>query len=688
WVPNWQHELTATFSAFDAGLWIPDADALHLAAAVTAMLLTGLLAVWLTCRRLTTQDSRRSTLAFVPGFLIAETGLAIAAFQIRPEFHPRYLMVLATPYYLLLGMALFGLWRWWRPAGALAGLSLLAIAGIGLRGYEFDPNFAKDDTRALAQYLSGHTSASDVIIGDAPEPLGYYYRGPAELTWAPGDEATVAQALNQKTAGKQRVVFVQWYLSTSDPEQLMPFLLQKYGTLVDDKTFRGYRERTYAIPPNTNFQLSPTPVVANANFDNLFQLEAAGFSPTLAGDSRLTSRLEQPVAMSGQNLMLALQWRDLAAVNKDYKVSAYLTDDAGHLGGAIDLLLRHGQATTKRWQPGQESTNYYVLQTIPGLMPGRYTVNVAVYPDGEQERLSVLDAAGAPGGGNVAVGTVDILPPESATDPASLNVPKPVDDAVAPGVKLIGYEVPGPSVVQGDPLHLTLFWQASAQPPDGLKTTIALEPSTGASPWNWSAGPSFPTGEWRPGDVFRDWYDPVLPAQLAPGSYQLLVGMGSGMVPVGQVQVQERSRDFTTPSPQHRVQADLAGAIQLLGYDDADLPTYKRGETAHLKIYWRGQAPIADSYTEFLHVLDAGRHVVAQVDTVPGGGQLPTTSWLPGQIVADNYDLSLKPDLTPGTYQLEAGFYRADTGVRLHATSSDADVIDDGILIGTLTVSR
>ncbi|MBV8086871.1 MAG: glycosyltransferase family 39 protein, partial [Chloroflexi bacterium] len=37
WVPNWQHELTATFSAFDAGLWIPDADALHLAAAVTAM---------------------------------------------------------------------------------------------------------------------------------------------------------------------------------------------------------------------------------------------------------------------------------------------------------------------------------------------------------------------------------------------------------------------------------------------------------------------------------------------------------------------------------------------------------------------------------------------------------------------------------------------------------------------------
>ena len=52
---------------------------------------------------------------------------------------------------------------------------------IGLNGYEFDPSFAKDDTRTLAQYLAGQTRADDVIFLDAPEPLGYYYHGPAAL---------------------------------------------------------------------------------------------------------------------------------------------------------------------------------------------------------------------------------------------------------------------------------------------------------------------------------------------------------------------------------------------------------------------------------------------------------------------------------------------------------------------------
>ncbi|HVA26095.1 MAG TPA: glycosyltransferase family 39 protein [Chloroflexota bacterium] len=754
WVPNWQHELTETFRAFDAGLWLPTGESLRLGVPVSIILLGGIAVAlvgwgrrwsrlgptalpamaggsdgaghprraaraavlpssasdarfdssgrrgpavpaadvrasaepgWAHFSGLRGWPQMRMPLLFGGGVLLLELALALIAFQIRPEFSPRYLIVLATPYYLLLGLALATLQRRWWPLGVLAGVGLAAIFAVGLQGYEFDPSFAKDDTRSLAQYLTSHTTAHDVIFLDAPEPLGYYYHGPATLVSIPGDEATVAQAMTRNAAGKTRVVFVQWFVSTSDPEQLVPFLLQKYGRLVDDKGFRGYRARTYAIPSGAQFRLSPTDRPESANFNNILRLKAAGLGPSAAGEAQLLPQLSQPIAFSGNQLLLALDWQLLKPVAKDYKVTAYLTDDRGHIGGQQDLLLRHDQATTSRWPAGTEATNYYVLHTLPGLMPGHYTVNLGVYREGEQERLSVLDSAGAPRGGNVAIAGIDVLPP---TMPANVALAKPLDVSAAPGISLVGGDIAQPIVAQGDPLHVTLFWRATGQPGDGLKTTLALEQDGQVSPaWQFSASPGFPTGQWRAGDVFRDWQDPVVPPQLTPGTYRVLAGMGGHLAPIGQVQVQGRKRTFAAPSPEHPLTASLGGSIELLGYDQ-DKPAYAPGSTAKITLYWRGTAAMAASYTAFVHVLDSGRHVVAQVDAIPAHGQAPTNSWLPGEVTRDVYELALKPALDAGAYQLEAGFYRGDTGVRLKATSPDVSVVDDGLLLGPLTVTK
>jgi len=706
WVPNWQHELIETFRAFDAGLWLPLDEGLRLEVVATAILLAGVAALWTWRWKRRPSPSTvplmaggatdwhepasaaglRRILLFGGGALAVEVLLALAVFQIRPEFHPRYLMVLATPYYLLLGLALVALWRRFRPAALLAGAGLAAIFVVGLAGYEFDPNFAKDDTRTLAQYLTSVTTASDLIVMDAPEPLGYYYHGPAEMAYIPGDEATAAAKLTQLAAGKSRVVLVHWFLSTSDPEQLMPFLLQKYGRQVERKGFRGYSERIFALPPDTSFVFTPTTQSSGANFDNVLQLQAYGLGPAAAGDSQLLAKLDQPLAVSGQALMLALKWRLLAPVAKDYKVTAYLTDESGHLGGQVDLLLRYDQAATSRWAAGEEATDYYVLPTLPGLMPGQYRLHVAVYPDGEQERLSVLDAAGARGGGSLDLASVAVLPPTTPAQPEDLGLPVAINRAVNGAVNLVGTDKLPATVIQGETLPITLGWQAVARPPAELQTTIALLPDGQSAPaWQTSIAPRFPTANWRAGDVFRDWYDVTLPSDLAAGSYQVLVGLGGNQVPVGRITVQVRKRDFTAPSPEHPLTAQLGGSIELLGYDQ-DKPSYSPGATARITLYWRGQAPMNASYTAFLHALDGGRHVVAQVDSIPDHGLLPTTAWLPGEIVRDVYELPLKPDLSPSTYQLEAGFYRADTGVRLKASSPDVQAIDDGLLIGPLVV--
>jgi hypothetical protein len=151
--------------------------------------------------------------------------------------------------------------------------------------------------------------------------------------------------------------------------------------------------------------------------------------------------------------------------------------------------------------------------------------------------------------------------------------------------------------------------------------------------------------------------------------------------------VQERKRTFAAPSPEHPLRANLGGSIEFLGYDQ-DKPAYTPGSSARITLYWRAVAPMSDSYTAFVHLLDAGRHVVSQMDAIPRQGQAPTNSWLPNEVVQDVYQLPLKPDLAPGSYQIEVGFYRGDTGVRLKATSSDASAIDDGLVIGPLIVTK
>ncbi|MDE3075402.1 MAG: hypothetical protein KGJ86_08235, partial [Chloroflexota bacterium] len=509
-----------------------------------------------------------------------------------------------------------------------------------------------------------------------------------KMFYLPGDAKTVASEMTRLAAGKRHVVYVQWFLSTSDPEQLLPFLLQRYGKLTDDHTFRGYREREYAIPAGSTFELVQPRQIQPVDFGGLFQLDAAGYGPSIEGDSRLAESLARPEAVSGQKLMLALRWRLLKPAGKDYKVSAYLTDGRDHLAGQVDLTLQRGQATTQKWHAGDEATNYYVMQTMGGLMPGTYQLHLAVYPAGGVERLSVLDAAGAPQGGNAVLGKVQVLPPRGPVALASLGIPHSLRQTPGASVQLAGYGLPKTDFLQGDSLPLTLFWQVGAALPANPPVAIALEPvqaEGGGGAWTWSGQPSFPVSQWQPGWALRGWYEPALPADLAPGSYQLLAGLGQPTTRLATIQIQARQRSFAAPRPQHPVTASLGQSVELLGYD-LDRPEYKPGDTVHLTLYWRAAAPVATSYTVFAHVLDGTRHLAAQRDAIPVQGTMPTVAWAPGQVVTDEYDLPLPRSLPGGAYQLETGMYRAETGQRLAARSTQLNVIDNGILLGPLVV--
>jgi hypothetical protein len=118
------------------------------------------------------------------------------------------------------------------------------------------------------------------------------------------------------------------------------------------------------------------------------------------------------------------------------------------------------------------------------------------------------------------------------------------------------------------------------------------------------------------------------------------------------------------------------GAVTLDGYRH---PAEARpGATLPLALYWRANRPLPADYTVFVHLLDATGGKAAQRDLPPLEGRRPTSGWRPGELLRDDQDLPLPPNLPPGTYRLVVGMYDPAT----LAAITDGGPID----IGTVEV--
>jgi len=90
--------------------------------------------------------------------------------------------------------------------------------------------------------------------------------------------------------------------------------------------------------------------------------------------------------------------------------------------------------------------------------------------------------------------------------------------------------------------------------------------------------------------------------------------------------------------------------------------TLKPGETLALTLVWRAaRGPTAEHWKVFTHLLDGASDVVAQRDAEPADNLRPTTSWLRGEQIEDNYGIAIPDALPPGSYTLEVGMYAGTT---------------------------
>ncbi len=144
-----------------------------------------------------------------------------------------------------------------------------------------------------------------------------------------------------------------------------------------------------------------------------------------------------------------------------------------------------------------------------------------------------------------------------------------------------------------------------------------------------------------------------------------------------------RKRRFTAPEIARPMEATLGDQVRLLGYNLSP-PPYRRGDTLHLTLYWQAMTRIDESYTVFVHLLNKDGIMGGQWDSVPGGGLFPTNSWLEGEVITDEYEVSIRAGAPPGEYVIEIGMYEASTGERLEVKEE----LDDKVLLEKFQVPR
>jgi len=181
----------------------------------------------------------------------------------------------------------------------------------------------------------------------------------------------------------------------------------------------------------------------------------------------------------------------------------------------------------------------------------------------------------------------------------------------------------------------------------------------------------------------RHWRDCAIVALLL--AVQLLIFNGFlRVVTTGLTDPPARERSFTPPEVDYPLEARLGEQVAFLGYDLTP-QVVGPGGTLHLTLYWQALAPMDRAYTVFAHLVGPGGQLVAQWDNMPLEGGWPTTCWVPGEIVADPYDIPIPSGAAPGDYTLEAGFYILETGERLPVSGPAAT--DDGrVILATVPV--
>lgn len=268
-------------------------------------------------------------------------------------------------------------------------------------------------------------------------------------------------------------------------------------------------------------------------------------------------------------------------------------------------------------------------------------------------------------------------------------------------VRLLGYDAGEVTIGTDGKAHLplTLYWQNLG--PLDANYRLYLKLINGVYHiWGQQEGyplwDGFMTSTWQEGVVIRDDRQIEILPGTPPGAYQVTINWlepysglslqaaGGGELLLGPFDIPPRPPSTVESlGIEHPTTAELGGQVRFLGYNlEGD---FRPGGSLHLTLFWQALVERDQDYTVFTHLIDAGGGIWGQKDNQPVDGFYPTGRWTAGEIVRDQYDLTIPPKAPPGPYRMAVGMYRAETGERL-IIEQDGVLPEDEIVLDEFVV--
>lgn len=541
-----------------------------------------------------------------------------------------------------------------------------------------------------------------------PRVLPYYevdflYDGPESHRTLNMDEETAPGELTEICQGQRQAAVVNWkqfvleeaYLSlNSDPKGLLDFLLRKYGRRTGQEAYESFDLVRYELPSSPNFSIADSFEPVEVDFGDELRLEAAAFGGSSLHSTSSPEEVEGDELPSGKEGWVVLQWRALRAPDSNYKVAVYLLDGRGRVVGQVDkLLLSNYLQPTSGWEAGQLEIDYYTLPCLPATPPGEYSVEVVVYDAETLKRLTTYDERARATASSTRVGNLQVVKPLAPPHVEPTDQLARTEGEIAPGIRLLGYDLPVRVVGPGETMTVALYWHALEDIRRDYTVSLQIRDSAGDI-WSEQVGrrvdDTYATTEWEEGEILRDWHDVSLPADIAQGEYEVFIRVLEGddsvsEASLGRIEVKGRARVFRAPEIQHPVEATLGESVLFLGYDLGS-DEVRVEEAIELILYWQALQEMEGSYNVFTHLLDANERIWGQMDSIPQRGEAPTTSWVAGEVITDPYQVVVDPEAPRGTYVVEIGMYDATTGRRLPIYSDGQRLEGDRLLLGAVEV--
>jgi hypothetical protein len=382
---------------------------------------------------------------------------------------------------------------------------------------------------------------------------------------------------------------------------------------------------------------------------------------------------------AGDALEARLRWRPLVAHPDPQLFSLQLDDPSagdGTLWGNGTLEVY----PAREWQPDEEVLSRVPVMTDPTAAPQTYRLTLGI---GSRTRAQPATATwqGARTD-RVPVANVQLTPGSSSAGlPPDM---RPVDGPplIGGGLELIGARPLPAEAAIGSPLRIGLLWRAMQDEPSAAQVKLRLVRGSGEvvqeSVLPLLGGRVAPS-TLRMGNVVRDeqrfLISPKAPSEAL--AFEVSTS-GEAAVRLGSITLTGRSHVFES-SPAE-AEATFGEGMQLLS-GQLETAQASPGEKVTVTLHWRSGAELAQAYKVFVHLLDpTGEQVVTQRDSEPQDGRAPTTGWVLGEVIDDDYAITLPAGLGAGEYPLEVGVYEPRTGERLRLPNGDNRLILDARL--------